>query len=253
MCGTCGCDAAKREKEHGHRHESSRSVRLEVDLLQKNDRLAARNRAWFEARSVLALNLMGAPGAGKTTLLEKTIHRLKEDVPVAVLEGDQETDRDAARIRATGCPVLQINTGAGCHLDAEMVAAGLDQVGVEASSLLVIENVGNLVCPAMFDLGEALKVLVMSVTEGEDKPVKYPHMFRAADVLLVNKIDLLPHVQLDLDTCLDAARSVNPRLRVFTLSSTREVGLDAWCDFLAGRVEVSRSRGPRADRTEVRR
>lgn len=231
MCGICGC-----EHEHGHphehRHASARSVQLETDLLAKNDRLASRNRTWFGARSIRAFNVMGAPGAGKTTLLEKTIERLQEQRSIGVIEGDQASDRDAMRIRATGCPVVQINTGAGCHLDAEMVFEGLGLLSPEHGSLLFIENVGNLVCPAMFDLGEGGRVLVASVTEGEDKPLKYPHMFRACDSLVVTKTDLLPHLSFDLDAFLGAAREVNPKLRSFTVSLTNGDGLGDWCEFV---------------------
>lgn len=181
---------------------------------------------------MLALNLIGAPGAGKTALLERTLWMLPDDIPVAVLEGDQETDRDAARIRATGTSVAQINTGTGCHLDAEMVFASVERLNPEPRSLLAIENVGNLVCPSLFDLGEHCKVVVMSVTEGEDKPIKYPHIFRAASALVVTKIDLLPFLEFDLDRALSCALSVNQHLRLFMVSATNGQGMDSWVQWV---------------------
>lgn len=248
MCRTCGCESAADDHEHSHGPGRlapapavslpSRAVRLEVDLLEKNDRLAGENRAFLQRRAVLALNVMGTPGAGKTALLEATLARLCDEVAVTVLEGDQETDRDAERIRSTGVPVLQINTGAGCHLDASMVRRALLEMEPPVGSLLIIENVGNLVCPALFDLGERAKVVVMSTTEGEDKPLKYPHMFRAASVVVLNKVDLLPHLSFDVEACLQNARRVNPKLRVFQTSATRGDGLDAWCAWLSMELEA---------------
>jgi hydrogenase nickel incorporation protein HypB len=205
-------------------------VKLEEEVLAKNDRIAAGNRAWLEARQVAAVNLMSAPGAGKTTLLERTVRRMER--PVAVIEGDQETPRDAERVRAAGARAIQINTGRGCHLDAAMVAGAMKELEPRPRSLLVIENVGNLVCPALFDLGESERVIIASVTEGDDKPLKYPMMFRAAGVLVLNKIDLLPHVEFDVERFFANARAVNPRLRSFSTSATRGDGLDEWCRFL---------------------
>ena len=210
----------------------ARTIRLEEDLLAKNDRLAERNRGWLAARRVAAWNLMSSPGAGKTTLLERTIETLAGDVAISVIEGDQETARDAERIRATGARALQINTGSGCHLDADMLAVALEKIDPPPGSLLLIENVGNLVCPALFDLGERGKIVILSVTEGDDKPLKYPHVFRASDVLALTKTDLLPYVPFDVDRFLANARQVNPRLRVFQLSATSGDGLDAWCSWL---------------------
>lgn len=215
---------------------SGRAVSLEVELLQRNDRRAAANREWLAARGVLALNLVSSPGSGKTTLLERTLQALSGRVPATVIEGDQETELDAARVRATGVPVLQVNTGTGCHLDAEMIARALGTLAPSRGSVLFVENVGNLVCPALFDLGERAKVLVMSVTEGAEKPLKYPHMFRAADLLLINKIDLLPYVSFDLDACLAAAERVNPRLSALPVSATRGDGFGAWLAWLSSRL-----------------
>jgi hydrogenase nickel incorporation protein HypB len=194
--------------------------------------LAERNREWLQGRRILALNVMSSPGAGKTTLLERTVERLSGDLAISVIEGDQATTLDAERVRAAGARALQINTGTGCHLDAQMVAEGLRRLEPGTGSLLVIENVGNLVCPALFDLGERFKVVVVSVTEGDDKPLKYPHIFRTGDVLVLNKVDLLPHVSFDVGRFLDFANRINPRLRIFQVSATRGDGLDAWCQWL---------------------
>jgi hydrogenase nickel incorporation protein HypB len=211
-------------------------VRLEADLLAKNDDLAARNRQWLAERRVVTLNLMSSPGSGKTTLLTRTIRDLAGELPCAVLEGDQETLLDAERISATGTRVVQINTGAGCHLDADMVNTGIATLAPEPGSLLFVENVGNLVCPALFDLGEDARVVIMSVTEGADKPLKYPHMFRTADLMLVNKVDLLPYVDFDVSACTDAARRANPGVEVLEISATRGDGIDAWYGWLRRRA-----------------
>jgi hydrogenase nickel incorporation protein HypB len=223
------------DHSHSHTHDHShggRTHHLEQDLLAKNNRLAERNRGWLAGRNVLALNLVSSPGSGKTTLLERTLRDIGKEVPFSVIEGDQATDRDARRIQATGCRVVQINTGAGCHLDAAMTARALERLDPPLGSVVLIENVGNLVCPALFDLGERTKVVVVSVTEGEDKPVKYPHMFRAASVLVLNKIDLLPHVSFDVESFLEFARQVNPALKVFQVSATRGDGLADWYAWL---------------------
>ena len=203
-------------------------VRIEQDILGKNDRFADDNRRWLAGRGIFALNLVSSPGSGKTTLLCKTIEILSSRVQVAVIEGDQQTEFDAERIRATGAPALQINTGKGCHLDAAMVGQALQRLAPVDDSLLLIENVGNLVCPSAFDLGEAHKVVILSVTEGEDKPLKYPDMFAAADVMLLNKIDLLPHLRFDADRAVEFALRVNPRLKVFRVSATTGEGFDGW-------------------------
>lgn len=230
---------------HGHPHEAdegythshapgvsnARRVQIEQDILSKNNAYADENRQHLAAHGILALNLVSGPGSGKTTLLCKTISMLA-GLPVAVIEGDQQTSRDAERIRATGAPAVQINTGKGCHLDAHMVGHAMARLKLQDESLLMIENVGNLVCPAAFDLGEAHKVVILSVTEGEDKPIKYPDMFRAASVMLLNKIDLLPHVEFDVDAAIGFARRVNPQIRVIRLSATRGEGMDEWLQFL---------------------
>jgi len=226
---------------HGHRHQHSHShshthgsgtLHLQEQILAKNNVFAERNRGWLDGRGILALNLVSSPGAGKTTLLERTIRDLGGELSLNVIEGDQETANDAERIRATGCRVVQINTGTGCHLDATMVSRGLNQLNPPAGSVVMIENVGNLVCPALFDLGEWAKVVIVSVTEGEDKPIKYPHMFRASKVMLLNKIDLLPYVAFDVDRCIGYARQVNPGLKVFSISATRGDGLAEWYTWL---------------------
>ena len=221
---------------HAHAHHHGTTVALEQAILAKNDRYAERNRGWLEGRDILALNLMSSPGAGKTTLLERTIRALGPGTPISVIEGDQETVVDAERIRATGCRVVQLNTGTGCHLDAEMIAGALKQLAPPLNSVVMIENVGNLVCPAVFDLGERAKVVILSVTEGEDKPLKYPHMFRAAGLMILNKIDLLPHVAFDVERCIASARRVNPGIECLQLSAATGQGVDAWCDWLRRRV-----------------
>jgi hydrogenase nickel incorporation protein HypB len=205
---------------------------LETQILGKNQLIAERNRGWLSGRHVLALNLMSSPGAGKTTLLERTLNDLKSDLPISVVEGDQATSNDAARIRATGVPAVQINTGTGCHLEADMLERALDTLQPAPRSLLMIENVGNLVCPALFDLGERAKVVIFSVTEGEDKPLKYPHMFGAADLLLLSKIDLVPHLRFDIERAVTNALTVNPRLQVLRISAYSGAGLPEWYGWL---------------------
>jgi len=221
---------------HAHARQHGATVALEQAILAKNNLLAERNRAWLEGRGIVALNLMSSPGAGKTTLLERTLRGLGGRPPVAVIEGDQATTLDALRIQATGCPVVQVNTGTGCHLDAGMIAGALGQLAPPASSVVLIENVGNLVCPALFDLGERAKIVILSVAEGDDKPLKYPHMFRSADLMILNKIDLLPHVDFDTTRCLADARRINPALECLQLSARTGQGLDAWYDWLRQRV-----------------
>jgi hydrogenase nickel incorporation protein HypB len=222
-------------------HDHRQTISLEQDVLAANQLAAERNRGWFAGRGITALNLMSSPGAGKTTLLERTIRDCSSRLPISVIEGDQATVNDARRILATGCKAVQINTGTGCHLDATMLARGVDALKPSADSLLMIENVGNLVCPALFDLGERAKVVILSVTEGDDKPLKYPHMFRAADVLILNKIDLLPHVQFDVARCIEHARTINPDIRVFELSVTSGQGLQDWYGWLDEQMHTGAS------------
>ncbi len=218
---------------------STRTIVLEQEVLAKNDQLAGRNRRWLAERRILALNLMSSPGSGKTTLLERTIRDLGAELPISVIEGDQETLLDAERIRATRAKVVQINTGSGCHLDADMLAKGLASLDPPAGSVVMIENVGNLVCPALFDLGERARVVIMSVTEGADKPLKYPHMFRTADLMLVNKVDLSPYVDFDIARCVEYARTLRPGLDVLEVSATRGDGLDGWYAWLRRRHAAS--------------
>ena len=239
------------DSPHGHDHAPSRPIRrlhfglgvartsapglsqermveIERGVLAKNDGFARENRARLLAKGVLALNLVSSPGSGKTTLLVETIRRLQGRLPVAVIEGDQQTSFDADRIRETGAPALQINTGKGCHLDARMVGQAAERLGLPEGGLLLIENVGNLVCHSGFDLGEAHKVVILSVTEGEDKPLKYPDMFAAASLMLLNKVDLLPHLKFDVERCLDFAKRVNPGIQVLRTSAVTGEGLDSW-------------------------
>ncbi|KAF0205283.1 MAG: hydrogenase nickel incorporation protein [Gallionellaceae bacterium] len=210
----------------------ARMVKIERDILSKNDALATDNRRFFAERKILVLNLVSSPGSGKTTLLVCTLNALKAKQTMAVIEGDQQTDNDAERIRATGVPAVQINTGKGCHLDASMVGHALEQVALPQGALLFIENVGNLVCPAAFDLGEAAKVVVLSVTEGEDKPLKYPDMFRAARLMLLNKCDLLPYLNFDVEQAINNARRVNPDIEIIQLSATSGTGMDEWLNWI---------------------
>ncbi|WP_434533243.1 hydrogenase nickel incorporation protein HypB [Amycolatopsis carbonis] len=240
MCATCGCsdDAAVHSHADDHSHaEGSHTVVLEQDVLAKNDHLAGHNRSRLRDLGVFAVNLMSSPGAGKTTLLEQTVHALGASVPLAVVEGDQETLLDADRIKASGAPVVQINTGAGCHLDATMLSRALDTLAPARGSVLFVENVGNLVCPALFDLGEAARVVIMSVTEGPGKPLKYPHMFASTDLVLLNKVDLLPYVSFSVPEFLHDLRHVNPDARVVEISATRGDGLDEWYGWLRRRPD----------------
>ena len=250
MCTTCGCG-------HGDTHiegrkpgyiealmSAPRTVRVEQDILARNDAIAAASRRELEGRGIFALNLVSSPGSGKTTLLLRTIEAWANRTPVAVIEGDQQTSRDANRVRATGTPALQINTGKGCHLDAQMVASAIAALALADESLLLIENVGNLVCPAAFDLGEAHKVAILSVTEGDDKPLKYPDMFHAADVVLVNKIDLLPYVDFDLDAAVEHAQRVRPGVTVFKVSAKTGQGFDGWMAWLDRAAAQARAQRP---------
>lgn len=265
MCTVCGCSEGNVKIEghdhthddhhaHTHHHDTqagdlhfghgpagahapglsqSRMVQIEQDILGKNDQYAAQNRALFSAMSLFVLNLVSSPGSGKTTLLTETLKHLKGKMPLGVIEGDQQTANDADRIRETGVQAVQVNTGKGCHLDAHMVGHAVENFSDLKSGILFIENVGNLVCPAAFDLGEAHKVAILSVTEGEDKPIKYPDMFHAADIMLLNKTDLLPYLDFDVDKCIEYARRVNPDIQVIQLSARSGEGMSQWLDWLS--------------------
>ncbi len=249
MCSTCGCGESDllvhpHDHTHDHPHEhdpgivshghagEGRRLAVEQDILARNTEFAAANRRLFAQGGVFVLNLVSSPGSGKTTLLARTVRALAGEFPVAMIGGDQQTAHDAERIRAAGAPAVQINTGKGCHLDAHGVGHALEGLPLPESGVLFIENVGNLVCPADFDLGEAGKVVVLSVTEGEDKPLKYPNMFAASWLMLLNKTDLLPHVEFDVARCLDYARRVNPDIKILQLSARTGDGMDAWLDWV---------------------
>jgi hydrogenase nickel incorporation protein HypB len=227
-------DTVDRHMHHTHAPDvsESRRVKIEQAILAKNNHFAQHNRHYLAKQGIFMLNLVSSPGSGKTTILIETIKALQNEIPIAVIEGDQQTDQDAVRIRATGVPALQINTGKGCHLDAHMVGHAMERLALQDNSLLFVENVGNLVCPAAFDLGEAHKVVILSVTEGEDKPLKYPDMFHAADIMLLNKCDLLPYLSFDVSCAIDYARRINPALQVIQISATQGSGLQQWIDWL---------------------
>jgi len=218
-----------------HRHSHSREIVVEQDILSKNNLLAERNRGYFDAKSILALNLVSSPGSGKTSLLERTIKDLSEEINFYVIEGDQQTMNDAQRIDAAGAPVIQINTGNGCHLDAEMVNRATKDLDVENNSVLMIENVGNLVCPALFDLGEGARIVIMSTTEGDDKPQKYPAMFQSAQLCIINKTDLLPYLDFDIEQAKKYALQVNPDLEFLELSVRTGEGMDNWYSWVKNR------------------
>ncbi|MDV7338304.1 hydrogenase nickel incorporation protein HypB [Terasakiella sp. A23] len=276
MCTVCGCGTSKMEEGHSHSHDhhhhhdhshshhhhhhhdtmhfgeneagvsvpgmdEKRLIAIEQDILSKNDHLALHNRDRLKEAGIFALNLVSSPGSGKTTLLTRSINDLKADLPIAVIEGDQQTANDADRIRETGVQALQVNTGKGCHLDADMIGQAMDRIDLPTEGVLFIENVGNLVCPAGFDLGEAHKVAILSVTEGEDKPIKYPDMFAAADIMILTKTDLLPYLNFDVEACINYAHRVNPDLKVFQLSSTNGDGLDAWYDWIKSGVDAAKN------------
>jgi hydrogenase nickel incorporation protein HypB len=246
MCGTCGCSKPASLPDSP---AYPRLIRVEQNVLQKNDRLAERNRNWFRRRGILALNFVSSPGSGKTSVLERTIADSGLASKLFVIQGDQATDRDAERIRRAGARAVQINTGTGCHLDAAMVAHSLVELDPPPGSIVAIENVGNLVCPALFDLGEAARVVVMSVTEGADKPLKYPYMFRSSQLVLVNKIDLFAHVDFDVTQCLTDLRQVQPDLQVLLLSAKSRDGLAAWYAWLAQRLHAAAGMQPRMEDT----
>lgn len=263
MCDTCGCSADEQvtiqapdeiiennphehhhehhehehheheHHQHSHQHNHShKKIEVETDILKRNNLLAERNRGYFEAKKIFALNLVSSPGSGKTSLLEKTIKDIGNEISFFVIEGDQQTMNDANRIKSAGAPVVQINTGNGCHLDSEMINKSLKKLDVSEKSILLIENVGNLVCPSLFDLGESSRVVVISTTEGEDKPIKYPTMFHTSDICIINKIDLLPYLDFDIEKTKEYALQVNHHLKFFELSVRTGEGLDNWYNWL---------------------
>jgi len=266
MCGTCGCGSENNgptilkpgEEKHQHSHDEHthehsheghhhhhdghthsyesdhkhKVLKIEQDILQNNQVLAARNRGYFEAKNIFALNMVSSPGSGKTSILERTLADLKDEISFYVIEGDQQTLNDANRINALDIPVIQINTGKGCHLESDMVYDAVKKLIIEENSILMIENVGNLVCPSMFDLGESKRVVIISTTEGEDKPIKYPDMFYTSDICIINKIDLLPYVNIDIQKIKNYALQVNPNLQFFEVSATTGEGMKAWYDWL---------------------
>jgi hydrogenase nickel incorporation protein HypB len=254
MCSVCGCahgearitkdpaalphgssrgTAHAHDQDHGHRHASEiRLVEIEKNLLEKNQRFADENRAWWSGMNLLVLNLISSPGAGKTSLLVKSLEALRRELQICVIEGDQETSNDAERIRRTGAPAVQINTGRGCHLDAHLVGHAAESLPLAQGGILFIENIGNLVCPSGFDLGETKRVVILSVTEGDDKPVKYPDAFASADVVILSKFDLLTHVDFNAEAAIDYARSLNPDVRIIRTSTRGSPGIGAWIDWL---------------------
>ncbi|MBV7296800.1 hydrogenase nickel incorporation protein HypB [Enterovibrio paralichthyis] len=264
MCTVCGCGESSIENHHSHDHEhhhhhhdghhhhyghgpagahapglsQARMISIEQNILAQNDTYAGHNRQAFAEKAQLALNLVSSPGSGKTTLLVNTLKHLSGKWPLAVIEGDQQTTNDADRIRETGVNAIQVNTGKGCHLDAHMVGHAAEALNLEQQGVLFIENVGNLVCPAAFDLGEHCKVAILSVTEGEDKPIKYPDMFAAAKLVILNKADLLPYLSFDLDACMAHIRQVNPEATILTLSATTGEGMESWYEWLAAQREI---------------
>ena len=233
MCGVCGCGENELTHLQHHHPIEDNLIQIEQDVLAKNNSFAVNNRAYFLKHQIMALNLVSSPGSGKTTLLEKTIIHLKAQYPIAVIEGDQQTEIDAVRIAKTSVPVTQITTGKVCHLDAHMVAHAMDELSLKQASILFIENVGNLVCPALFDLGESHRIVILSATEGDDKPLKYPYMFQNSTLMIINKIDLLPYVSFDMDKCIAYAKRINPELEILEISTTQEQGLSQWLQRLA--------------------
>ncbi|HFB99266.1 MAG TPA: hydrogenase accessory protein HypB [Phaeodactylibacter sp.] len=260
MCGTCGCGTGdgptivkieNHDHDHSHGHDHSHThthdhdhshihktvIELEQDILQNNNLLAARNRGFFDAKNIFAINLVSSPGSGKTSFLERTLADLKDQYPFYVIEGDQQTQNDANRIHALQVPVVQVNTGKGCHLESDMIYNAVKQLAPKDHSFLMIENVGNLVCPAMFDLGENKRVVVISITEGEDKPIKYPDMFLSSDICIINKMDLQPYLKIDMQKLKDYALQVNPHLQFFEVSATTGEGMTPWYDWLSQQIK----------------
>ena len=237
MCETCGCENQDGHKHpHPHQHSDKKVINLNMDILSENNRLAERNRGYFEGRQVLCLNMVSSPGSGKTTILEKTILTMIPSYKIFVIEGDQQTSRDTERIEKAGAPAIQINTGSGCHLDAKMIHLALKKLEIGNDSILFIENVGNLVCPALFDLGEQKRVVVISVTEGDDKPLKYPYMFQSSNLCIINKTDLLPYVDFSMETAVQSARQLNPELEFIHLSAKTGEGMQEWYDWLSRQI-----------------
>lgn len=233
MCITCGCDEVHVHKNHVHDHHSNYAeINLEAEILAENNQFANSNRKVFDQDKILALNLLSSPGSGKTTLLEATINSLSKDTPLYVIEGDQHTELDTERIRKAGAQAYQINTGKTCHLDAHMVSHVLEHFDLSPNGFMFIENVGNLICPALFNLGEHAKVVIISVTEGEDKPLKYPDMFYAADVVIINKTDLLPYLDFDVEKCINNIQKINTRAKIIQLSATTQDGIAMWIKWL---------------------
>ena len=254
MCTDCGCSSESiiidgliidgqptLSTKRIHPSTDSNTVHVNKNILESNLSYAKQNQREFAQRNALALNLMSSPGSGKTTLLTRTINELKTHIPFAVIEGDQQTENDAQRIRETGVKAIQINTGKGCHLDASMITLALERLPTHNNGVLFIENVGNLVCPAAFDLGEAFKILILSVTEGDDKPLKYPDIFHKSDILLLNKIDLLPYVDFDLARCAEYARRINPDIKILPISATTGQGLSDWYSWIESTYAAVRS------------
>ncbi|NOQ92599.1 MAG: hydrogenase nickel incorporation protein HypB [Flavobacteriaceae bacterium] len=264
MCGTCGCGSEENgvtiqspneikihqhahshdldhhhhdgnhshSHDHSHDHHHKTILEVEQDILQHNDKMAARNRGYFDAKNIFTLNLVSSPGSGKTSILERTLSDLKNEISFSVIEGDQQTLNDANRIAAINIPVMQINTGKGCHLESDMIYNAVKKLNIKENSILMIENVGNLVCPAMFDLGENKRIVIISTTEGEDKPIKYPDMFHSSDICIINKIDLLPYLNFDMDKVKEYALQVNPNLQFFEVSATTGEGMEDWYKWL---------------------
>lgn len=238
MCGVCGCSSEQNDHQEAngfhphHHHSSEKLISIEQEILAKNNEFVQANQQTFLKKKIIATNLMSSPGSGKTTLLAKTIAALKSRLNIAVIVGDQQTNYDAEKIKSSGGEAVQINTGRICHLDAHMVGHAIENLSIKEQSLLFIENVGNLVCPALFDLGEAYKVVILSVTEGDNKPLKYPDMFRRADIVLLTKMDLLPYVDFEVTQCIAYAKRINPNVEVLPLSAKTGIGLDKWYEWL---------------------
>jgi hydrogenase nickel incorporation protein HypB len=248
MCGICGCSEENEIIHHDHVHDMPHAnphhdhhdiIQVEQNLLAKNNQFAAANRDYFFKNKINVLNLMSSPGSGKTTLLARTIEELKHQIDMAVIVGDQQTDFDAEKLKSAGATAIQVNTGRVCHLDAHMVGHSVDDLSPKEDSILFIENVGNLVCPALFDLGEARKVVLLSVTEGDNKPLKYPDMFRKADLMILTKVDLLPYVEFDTDKCIEYVRRINPSINILCLSATTGVGLTSWYGWLQNSPKIA--------------